>query len=319
MIVEALMLSTVDIIIVNWNSGKQLYNCLQSVAATIKENWRLGKVIIIDNASSDSSLEGLDNIALPLYLIRNNTNLGFAAACNQGAKECKADYILFLNPDTMLFENSLSVPLEFMERPENRHIGIVGIQLLDENGHVSRTCARFPKSGQFFAKMLGLDCLFHNISHFMVEWDHMNSREVDQVMGAFFLVRRSLFEELNGFDEKFFVYFEEVDFSLRARKRGWKTFYLADAQAYHKGGGTSEQVKAKRLFYSLRSRILYSYKHFSWLSATLLLLGTMIIEPLSRMALCIVRRSGSDVIETCKAYFMLWSSMPEWIRVAIKK
>lgn len=315
------MLPTVDIIIVNWNSGKQLCNCLQSIAATIKEHWRLGKVIIIDNASSDSSLKGLDNIEFPLYLIRNNTNLGFAAACNQGAKECKADYILFLNPDTMLFENSLSVPLEFMERPENRDIGIVGIQLLDENGHVSKTCARFPTPGQFFAKMLGLDRLFPNIfhSHFMVEWDHMNSREIDHVIGAFFLVRRSIFEELNGFDERFFVYLEDLDFSLRARERGWKTFYLADAQAYHKGGGTSEQVKAKRLFYSLRSRILYSYKHFSWLSATLLLLGTMIIEPLSRMALCIVRRSGSDVIETCKAYFMLWSSMPEWIRMAMKK
>jgi len=279
----------------------------------------INKIIIVDNASIDGSIDDIDKYNLPLIIIHNHTNLGFAAACNQGAKECKADYILFLNPDTMLFENSLSVPLEFMERPENRHIGIVGIQLLDENGHVSRTCARFPTPGQFFAKMLGLDRLFHNISHFMVEWDHMDSREVDQVMGAFFLVRRSLFEELNGFDEKFFVYFEEVDFSLRARERGWKTFYLADAQAYHKGGGTSEQVKAKRLFYSLRSRILYGYKHFSWLSATLLLLSTIIIEPLSRMALCIVRRSGSDFVETCKAYFMLWSSMPEWIRVAMKK
>jgi len=316
------MLPIVDIIIVNWNSGKQLYNCLQSIAATTKVNWGLGKVVVVDNASTDGSAKDITtNYNLPLIIIHNDTNRGFAAACNQGAKECKADYILFLNPDTVLFENSLSVPLEFMERPENQNIGIVGIQLVDDKGQVSRTCARFPTPARFFVKMLGLDRLFPNffLGHFMKEWDHGNTREVDHVMGAFFLVRRTLFEILNGFDERFFVYLEDLDFSLRASERGWKSFYLADAQAYHKGGGTSEQVKAKRLFYSLRSRILYSYKHFNWLSATLLMLGTMIVEPLSRIAFCIARRSGGDIVETCKAYFMLWRSIPEFMKVIVKK
>lgn len=316
------MLPIVDIIIVNWNSGKQLCNCLQSIAATTKVNWRLGKVVVVDNASTDGSAKDITtNYNLPLIIIYNDTNRGFAAACNQGAKECKADYILFLNPDTVLFENSLSVPLEFMERPENQNIGIVGIQLVDDKGPVSRTCARFPTPARFFVKMLGLDRLFPNffLGHFMKEWDHGNTREVDHVMGAFFLVRRTLFEILNGFDERFFVYLEDLDFSLRASERGWKSFYLADAQAYHKGGGTSEQVKAKRLFYSLRSRILYSYKHFNWLSATLLMLGTMIVEPLSRIAFCIARRSGGDIVETCKAYFMLWRSIPEFMKVIVKK
>lgn len=100
-------------------------------------------------------------------------------------------------------------------------------------------------------------------SHFMQDFDHCSSREVDHVIGAFFLVRRSVFEQLKGFDERYFVYLEDLDFSLRARKAGWKTYYLADATAYHKGGGTSEQVKAHRLFYSLRSRMIYGFRHFN--------------------------------------------------------
>lgn len=315
------MLPSIDIIIVNWNSGKQLSDCLQSIGDTEKTSFRLSRVIVVDNASSDNSVDGLQKFGFPLTIIRNKINLGFAAACNKGAKSSKADYLLFLNPNTMLFEHSLSVPIEFMERIENQQIGIVGIQLLDKDGNISRTCARFPTLGAFFAKMFGLDRLFPNIfhSHFMTEWEHKDNRAVDHVMGAFFLVRRSLFEALNGFDEGFFVYLEDIDFSLRARQLGWKSFFLADAQAYHKGGGTSEQVKAKRLFYSLRSRILYGYKHFSWTSATLLMLGTLILEPLSRMVLSLSRWSGREIIEICKAYLMLWGYTPELMKVAIEK
>src|SRR6185503_16033407 len=111
-----------------------------------------------------------------------------------------------------------------------------------------RTCARFPTPGRFFAKMLGLDRILPGIfpSHFMTEWDHATNREVDQVMGAFFLVRRSAYEALAGFDERFFVYFEEVDFALRARARGWSTYYLTQARAYHEGGGSTKQIRPAR-------------------------------------------------------------------------
>lgn len=311
-------MASVDIIIANWNSGRQIYECLKSITNAEKSGFRLSRVVVIDNASTDGSADGLQDLNLPLTLICNNVNRGFAAACNQGAAGSKADYLLFLNPDTRLSEDSLAVPIAFMERPENQHIGIVGIQLIDDEGRVSRTCARFPTPGQFFAKMLGLDRLFPRVfpSHFMNEWDHRDSREVDHVMGAFFLVRRPLFEMLNGFDERFFVYLEDLDLSFRARQLGWSSFYLAAAQAYHKGGGTSEQIKAKRLFYSLRSRILYGYKHFSRVGATMLMLGTLIVEPLSRMVLGAARGSWKEIIETGRAYCMLCGSILEWTKVA---
>lgn len=308
----------IDIVIINWNSGDQLYDCLRSITAVSRDGFGLSNIIVVDNASTDGSVDRLLNLDLPLTIIYNDNNRGFAAACNQGAFGSEADYLLFLNPDTQLSENSLAVPVSFLERLENQRIGIVGIQLVDEEGRISRTCARFPTSRQLFTKMLGLDRFFPRIfpSHFIVEWDHKESKVVDQVIGAFFLVRRSLFDILNGFDKRFFVYFEEVDFSLRAKQLDWSSYYLAEAQAYHKGGGTSEQIKAKRLFYSLRSRILYGYKHFSWTGAALLMLGTLLLEPISRIVLGIAHWSGSEIVETFKAYRMLWSSMPEWMKVA---
>jgi len=109
-------LKKLDIVIVNWNSGEQLKSCLESIVKTDKTGFELNKVVVVDNASSDNSLFGLEEIDLPLKIIRNSTNRGFAAACNQGAKESDADYLLFLNPDTVLFKDSLSKPIAFMEK-----------------------------------------------------------------------------------------------------------------------------------------------------------------------------------------------------------
>ena len=103
---------------------------------------------------------------------------------------------------------------------------------------------------------------------FVSEWAHDETREVDQVMGAFFFVRRSVFEALGGFDERFFVYFEDMDFAVRARERGWRSVYLATAQAFHRGQGTTERAVPRRMFYFARSRILYARKHFGTLGAT---------------------------------------------------
>lgn len=314
------MAPVLDIIIVNWNAGSMLHQCLASIDAATRSHIDLKRVVVVDNASTERPLQSVDTAGLPTVVIRNEQNRGFAAACNQGAAGSQAAYLLFLNPDTRLLPNSLIKPLAFLDQPQNREIGIVGVQLLDASGQVSRTCARFPTPGRFLSKMLGLDRALPDVfqGHFMTEWDHRSSREVDQVMGAFFMVRRSMFDELGGFDEQFFVYFEEVDLSARARARGWSTFYLSDAQAYHRGGGVSEQIKAVRLFYSLRSRILYAYKHFGWWSATTLMVGTLFVEPLARLALTSARGSLREFGATLKAYALLFADMLAILRTALR-
>jgi GT2 family glycosyltransferase len=310
------MFPTIRIVIVNWNAGLQLWDCLQSIVAANEEGFIVEQVVVVDNASTDGSASGLGDLDLPLHLICNGKNRGFGAACNQGARGSSADYLLFLNPDVRLFKNSLTRPLGFMEQPENEKVAIAGIQLSDASGRVARTCARFPTPGRFFSKMLGLDRLFPQRfpSHFMREWDHGETRFVDHVIGAFFLVRRSVFESLGSFDERFFVYLEDLDFSYRGHQMGWKSVYLATAQAYHAGGGTSNQIKARRLFYSLRSRILYGYKHFGFFSATLLMLGTILIEPFSRLVLAGMRWSLREAGQTVQAYGLLCCALPAILR-----
>jgi GT2 family glycosyltransferase len=269
-------------------------------------------VILVDNASTDGSQEYAAEMP-SIVLIRANTNLGFGMACNLGAQQAESDYLLFLNPDAAVYPDTLEKTFAFMQDLANAEVGICGVQLVDETGHVSRSCARFPTPWGFAAHAFGLDKVFPRIGHLMVEWAHDSTRDVDHVIGAFFMVRRELFESLNGFDERFFVYFEDVDFSYRARQAGWRSVYLADAQAFHAGGGTSNQVKARRLFYSLRSRLLYAFKHFHLLGAMVVLLTTLFIEPITRSALAIGRRSWTSLVETWQGYGMLWRWLPQWI------
>jgi GT2 family glycosyltransferase len=306
-----------DIVIVNWNTGDQLRACLESIAGAQSDACRIQRVVVVDNASSDGSADGLEAIPLPLVLLRNAANRGFAAACNQGAAGSRADYLLFLNPDTRITAESLARPVAIMERPASAQVGGCSIQLVDEQGVVSRTCTRRPTPAHFAVKMLGLDTLFPRrfSSHFMQEWDHGESREVEHVIGAFYLIRRPLFEALAGFDERFFVYLEDLDLSVRVHQAGSRIRYLADARAFHRGGGASEQVKARRLSYALRSRNLYGFKHFGLAAALLLTAGTLLLEPFARIALAVAKRSPSAVKETLGGYAALWAQWPPW-RVA---
>lgn len=307
------------IVIVNWNAGPKLRACLESLAAAnalCPSAVSLERVVVVDNGSRDGSAAGLEEIALPLTVIHNPQNRGFAAACNQGAVNSEARYLLFLNPDTRVSTHSLTLPVRFLEQPAHAGIGIAGLQLIDEQGAVSRSCARFPTPAHFLTKSLGLTRLLPRRfpDHIMEDWDHGSTREVDHVIGAFYLIRRSLFEEMEGFDaRRFFVYLEDLDLSLRARRAGWRSVFLAEggdsARVFHQGGGTSEQIKARRLFYALHSRVRYGYKHFGWPAATGLLLATLLVEPAARFGLALMQRSWNAVGETIVGYALLWRAL----------
>jgi N-acetylglucosaminyl-diphospho-decaprenol L-rhamnosyltransferase len=121
---------SLDIVVVNWNAGHQLRACIESVLNVDKRAFQLKRVVVVDNASIDGSVEELETLQqnIPLIVIQNPKNYGFAVASNQGAKDSTADYLLLLNPDTRLFKESLNTPIEFMEKLENKEVGIVGIQ-----------------------------------------------------------------------------------------------------------------------------------------------------------------------------------------------
>jgi N-acetylglucosaminyl-diphospho-decaprenol L-rhamnosyltransferase len=310
-------MTNIDVVIVNWNSGNQLYQCLDSISKASTTYLKVSNVIVVDNNSNDGSLNNLKNIPIPLQVICNSSNLGFAKACNQGAENSIADYILFLNPDTVLFKKSLDSSVIFMEQKENQKVGICGIQLVDELGKISFTCSRFPSTQRIIGTAFGLQKLFPNLvnKQLMVDWDHQEDREVDQVMGAFFLIRRDLFFKLNGFDNRFFVYYEEVDLALRAKQEGWSSHFISSVQAFHKGGGTTENVQGIALFYYLRSRILYCYKHFDLLPATLALIITVTVELIPRLLRAFFSLSTKQVMSVVEAYYKLYV----WIVLSIFK
>lgn len=305
------MLSKLNVVIVNWNSGDYLNDCIGSINNALNENFILNNIVIVDNASIDDSLVKVDISELPVKIINNNENLGFAKACNQGAKESDTDYLLMLNPDTRLYENSLSVPIEFMEKEENKNVGIIGIQILNDENEISRNCARFPTPISMISGSLGIDKLFPKIipGHFLSEWDHKENRIVDQVIGSFFLIRRKLFDDLKGYDERFFVYYEDLDLALRARKKAYLSYYLADTQMFHKGGGATEKVKAKRMFFNLQSKILFAQKHFNYRSFIIVSFVVLILEPFARIFGAILIGSFYTIGEIFKAYKELYKSI----------
>ncbi len=309
---------SVDVVVVNWNSGAQLRVAVGSVLHGVAGKERVA-VCVVDNGSADDSLSGLDH-RLGVRLLKNQQNIGFAAACNQGAALGEGEFILFLNPDAAVFRDTIPESVNFMRRLENSDVGICGVQLVDAVGVVQRSCANFPNVKTYLANSFGLAGIFpRRFSHFMTTFDHQETCDVDQVMGAYFLIRRSLFERLGGFDERFFVYFEDLDLSLRARQLGWRSVFLAQARAYHRGGGISDQVKAHRLFYSSRSRILYAFKHFKRAEAWVVCFATLAVEPVSRLVQGVLRRSGRELVDTIRGYLMLWQDVPNILQRALRR
>jgi GT2 family glycosyltransferase len=307
--------SMLDVVLVNWNAGSHLRSCIESLLQHGKA--LISQIIVVDNGSSDGSAEEVEAFDA-VRVVRAGRNLGFAAACNVGAARGTERYVLLLNPDTRVFAQSLAVPLDFMESPPAARVAIVGVQNIGDDGRVHRSCARFPSARSFLFHSLGLNALSPTVfpDSFMREWPHDEDRQVDHVIGAFFLVRREVWEQLGGMDERFFVYLEDLDFSLRASRLGWKTWFLARASIYHKGGGVSDQAKAARLFYSLRSRLAYASKHFSRTAFAATVLATLFIEPLTRVAAVLVRRQSGGLSETVHAYVRLYRAMPSIFRAA---
>lgn len=303
------MRPTLDIIIVNWNTRDRLLKCLNSIVTNRDSALALRRIMVVDNASRDKSMDNITELGLPLEVICNSENMGFAVACNQGAANSTADYLLFLNPDTLLVSDSLEQAITFMETPTNSNLGICGIQLKDRDGIISRSCARFPTPFSMICTSIGVDRIYkvERAHYHMSEWDHTTCSEVDHVIGAFYLIRRTLFEQLSGFDERFFVYFEDLDLSLRAHSLGWKSYYLCSTYAFHEGGGSSKAIMSMRQFYSSRSRIQYAWKHFHPWSAWAVTVSVCMIEPISRLILAAASGDRMSAKNMAIAWGKLWT------------
>ena len=314
------MRPSLDIVVVNWNSGDDLRACLGSIPGALDTAFELRRVIVVDNASRDGSADGLggvEELGLPLLVIRNADNRGFGAACNQGARAGDAEHVLFLNPDARLLPGSLAIPLAHLARPEAAGVGALGVGLAGEDGRTARSCARCPRPATFLWCAAGLDRLFPRLGYRMAEWDHASTRDVEHVMGAFYLARRRAFEAVSGFDERFFVYFEDLDLSRRLARAGWRIRYLAEARAYHRGGGTARLARARALSYFLRGRLRYARKHHGRAGWALALCATLCVEPWSRALGALAAGRPRDLGAVLGAYALLLVPEPRARRAAV--
>ncbi len=239
-----------SIIIVNYNTKKMTLDCIRSVVNNTKGITY--EIILVDNASIDGSVKLMRPLIkkYPLRVIANKKNLGFGEANNQGIKKGKGRYFLLLNTDTLIKDNLLMEMVKWMD--SHPDVGIVSCALKNKNGTLQGGGGYFPTLFRVFAWMSfledipGLDKIikpFHPMHSqspiYKGEKFFKKSSELDWVTGAFFLFRREVFEEVGFFDKAYFMYTEEVDYCFRAKKAGWKIWYLPYWSIIHFGGGSS--------------------------------------------------------------------------------
>ena len=269
-----------------------LEQCLFSLKEATQE--LESEIIVVDNNSSDGSREQLPLKFPGTKFITNKQNLGFAKACNQGFSASSGKYILFLNPDTILSGTSLSDCLSFFETHPDA--GAVGVRMIDIQKKFLKESKRgLPNPATSFYKLFGVSAIFPTSKTFSKYYEgHLPEREnnpVDVLSGAFMMIRRQIFEKLNGFDERFFMYGEDIDLSLRILQSGYKNYYLGTVSVMHlKGGSTSYNYEYVNHFYgamNLFVKIHYGNKPF--LFRLLLHMGIYIRKMLAMFGLLFKR------------------------------
>jgi GT2 family glycosyltransferase len=218
-----------------------------------------GDIFVIDNNSSDGSVEYIRERFPKVHIIANKENLGFARANNQAIRMTDAEYILLLNPDTVVYENTLRGCLDFMDA--NPEAGGVGVRMLTREGKVAPESRRaVPTPWVAFLKMLGLTSRYY-MSH--LPWDKPGRIEV--VSGAFCMLRHKALDQIGLLDEDFFMYGEDIDLSYRLLKGGWQNWYLPYDIIHYKGESTQKSsFRYVHVFY--QAMLIFFRKHYSHLS-----------------------------------------------------
>ena len=250
-----------SIIIVSWNVKKVLTNCIGS----IEENSASEpfEVIVVDNASSDRTVEFVRNKFPDVVIIANSQNLGFAAANNQGIEKSQGEYILLLNPDTIVHSGSLDVLIEFMD--ENEDVGICGPQLLNQDGTIQSSARCFPTFRGALYRHTALRFL-HIFREEYKKWlmkgfDHKSQMDVDQIMGAALMIKRTIIDHIGAMDERFFMYYEEVDLCYKVKQAGWRVVFMPEVAIIHLGGQSSGQIPVKKQMMAITSLLKFFRKH----------------------------------------------------------
>ncbi|HTW92718.1 MAG TPA: glycosyltransferase family 2 protein [bacterium] len=276
-----------SIVVVTWNSAPDIESCLDSIHFGSEF-----EVIVVDNASSDATREKLGRYH-HLKLVASTRNVGYASANNQGLKLATGEYVLLLNPDTRIELGALDALSLYLD--EHPQVGAVAPRLVSPDGTTQFSIRSFPTAVSLFWELIGLARLFPK-SHLFGRWkmkyfDYDQTSEVEQPMASCLMLRKTVLDSLppshsslvpspsspvpRVMDERFPIFYNDVDLSKRMADAGWKTVYVADARVVHRHGASTRQVRVKMIPESHRSAFRYLRKHdhsgLFWLKAVVLL------------------------------------------------
>lgn len=253
----------ISIIIVNYNVEDLLKGCLQSIASSTGD-LRI-QTIVIDNASSDKSVEMVGKCFPWCHVIPSKTNLGFSKANNAGLKLANGEYVLLLNPDTVLDQDVLVKMARFMDKYPD--VGLATCKLITKDGRLDLACRRnFPSPWDGFCRASGLSSLFPKSRLFagynMTYLDENQTYPVPAVNGAFMFVRSKALEEVGFLDEDYFIYVEDLDWCYRFQQTGWKTIYYPETTALHLKGQSGKKVSSAMIRRLFESTEIFYRKHY---------------------------------------------------------
>lgn len=252
----------VSIIIVSYNSENEIVNCINSLLPQFNNSD--GEIIIIDNNSTDNTISLINNIdSKSISIIRNIRNLGYTKANNQGIKNAKGDYMLLLNPDTIVPNSTIKNLLD--EIKDNKNIGAIAPQLRLPDGRIQKSCRRFPRRRDIFYESVGLSKIFNDSKEFnywkMGDFDHKNNSLVDQPAGAALLIPKIIIDEIGLLDEQFPMFFSDVDICKRIWAAGYNVQYTTNSFITHEGGTSVYRKRIKMIVSSHYSFWKYFNKY----------------------------------------------------------
>lgn len=247
----------ISFIIVTYNSVNFIGNCLNSIARQQSNNIT-SEVVLIDNASKDSTVEIVRKQFPQVILRENRENVGFAVAVNQAFSLSKGEHVLLLNPDTILKDNFIGDLFSFLNSTPDA--SITGVKIVDENNK------HHPSSWKNISllTMIMETLLPYNISINLVTEKPNKPTKVENVSGACMYIHRDVFEAMNGFDERFFLYYEEIDFCRRANQSGYNVYYNPDIEVVHFAAKSSSNDREAFFFNLYHNKLLFIGKHYSY-------------------------------------------------------
>ena len=266
----------VSIVVVNWNTRELVCNCLKSI---FEQAGRINyEVIVVDNGSSDDSVQEVERRFPGVQVIANVTNRGYAAACNQGISASSGRYVLLLNSDILIVDGALEKTVGYADA--HTDVALVGCQVRNDDNSILKTCFRFAGVVNLIFQAFGLSRVFKNNRFLGRErmrwWGRDTEEQVEVITGMFMLARRSAIDKVGLMDEDYFFYGEEMDWCYRFGKAGWKVMFWPGARVIHTGGGnqSSKKIPVKAFVQQNKSILIFFRKHrglISYFSARFIL------------------------------------------------